>query len=82
MLINEVDADNPGNDSAEFIELYDGGEGNVALDGLSVVLFNGSDDQSYTPAFDLDGFTTDADGYFELAVPRNSAREDDVEITG
>ena len=36
------------------------------LDGLVVVLFNGSDDASYNPAFDLDGFTTDADGYFVI----------------
>ncbi|MBN1265535.1 MAG: lamin tail domain-containing protein, partial [Anaerolineales bacterium] len=28
VIINEVDADTPGTDSAEFIELYDGGEGN------------------------------------------------------
>ena len=27
ILINELDADQPGTDSAEFIELYDGGTG-------------------------------------------------------
>ncbi len=70
VVINEVDADTPSDDVAEFIELYDGGVGNVALDGLSVVLFNGSDDLSYTPGFDLDGFSTDADGYFVIgSVP-------------
>ena len=68
--INEVDADTPSTDTAEFIELYDGGIGNVALDGLSAVLYNGSDDLSYTPAFDLDGYSTDADGYFIIgSVP-------------
>ena len=65
VLINEVDSDTPGTDTLEFIELYDGGDGNVALDGLTVVLFNGSDDKSYD-SFDLDGYTTDADGYFVL----------------
>ncbi len=70
IIINEVDSDTPGTDTAEFIELYDGGIGNVALDGLSVVLYNGSDGLSYTPAFDLDGFSTDADGYFVIgSVP-------------
>ena len=64
-VINEVDADTPGTDTAEFIELYDGGLGNQSLDGLSVVLYNGSDDASYQ-AFDLDGFSTDADGFFVL----------------
>ena len=65
IIINEVDADTPSTDTLEFIELYDGGEGNTALDGLSIVLYNGSDDASYR-AFDLDGLTTDADGYFVL----------------
>jgi len=64
--INEVDADTPGSDKLEFIELYDGGVGNTPLDGLVVVLYNGSDRRSYNSAFDLDGFTTDADGYFLL----------------
>lgn len=65
VIINEVDSDTPGTDAAEFIELYDGGAGNTALDGLVVVLFNGSNDQSYN-AIDLDGFTTDANGYFVI----------------
>ena len=65
VLINEVDSDTPGTDTAEFVELFDGGAGSTALDGLVVVFFNGSDDQSYD-AFDLDGFSTDADGYFLL----------------
>ncbi|WP_430906902.1 endonuclease [Maribacter sp. 2-571] len=66
IVINEIDADNPGTDASEFIELYDGGTGNTALDGLVVVLYNGSDDQSYNNAIDLDGFTTDANGYFVI----------------
>ena len=63
ILINEVDADQVSTDAAEFVELYDGGSGNTDLTGLSLVLFNGSDDASYL-AFDLDGFATDSDGYF------------------
>ena len=66
VLINEIDADTPGSDSAEFIELYDGGVGHTALDGLLVVLFNGSDDRSYR-TIDLAGHATDAAGYFLLA---------------
>jgi predicted extracellular nuclease len=65
VVINEVDSDTPSYDELEFIELYDGGEGNTALDGLVVVLFNGSSDLAYG-AFDLDGFATDADGYFVI----------------
>ena len=71
VIINEVDSDTPSNDVLEFIELYDGGVGNTALDGLVVVLYNGSNDASYD-AFDLDGFATDANGYFVIGtVPEN-----------
>jgi len=62
--INEVDADTAGSDTLEFIELYDGGVGNTPLDGLVVVLYNGSDRRSYNSAFDLDGLKTNADGFF------------------
>ncbi len=37
IIINEVDADTPGIDTAEFIELYDGGTGNTNLSGLTLV---------------------------------------------
>ncbi|MEO1491281.1 MAG: ExeM/NucH family extracellular endonuclease [Pseudomonadota bacterium] len=65
IVINEIDADNPGTDDAEFIELFDGGVGNTDLSGLTVVLYNGSDDASYD-AIDLDGFSTDEDGFFVI----------------
>jgi DNA/RNA endonuclease G (NUC1) len=71
IIINEVDSDQVGTDTGEFIELYDGGTGNTPLDGLTVVLFNGSNDLSYA-AFDLDGAVTNAQGYFTIgnaAVP-------------
>ncbi len=63
LVINEIDSDTPGADKAEFIELYDGGAGNTPLDYLTVVLFDGSTDASYN-RFDLDGETTNAEGYF------------------
>jgi len=65
LLINEVDADTAGTDILEFVELYDGGVGSSSLDGFVVVFYNGSSDTSYS-AFDLDGYTTDASGYFIL----------------
>ena len=70
-MINEVDADTPGADAAEFVELYDGGAGNTPLDGLVVVFFEGgtgTGKQSYA-AFDLDGYSTDANGYFVMGNP-------------
>jgi len=70
-IINEVDADTSGTDILEFVELYDGGIGNLPLDGLTLVLYNGSDDKSYNAsgfsnAIDLDGYSTDANGYFVI----------------
>ena len=81
IIINEIDADTPGSDIAEFIELYDGGTGNTELDYLTIVLFNGSNDESYK-CFSLDGNSTDSNGYFlfgnsgvagcDLALPNSS----------
>lgn len=68
VLINELDADTAGTDSAEFVELSDGGAGNTALDGLVLVFYNGSNDESYA-AHDLDGAVTSADGYYLLGNP-------------
>ena len=63
IVINEVDADQAGSDGAEFVELF--GTPNQSLDGLVLVLFNGSTDLSYN-AFDLDGHQLNGDGYFVL----------------
>jgi endonuclease G len=68
VIINEVDSDTPGSDAAEFVELYAVGGGVTALDGLTVVFYNGSNNQVYA-AFDLDNFDTDANGYFVLGNP-------------
>jgi uncharacterized repeat protein (TIGR01451 family) len=65
IIINEVESVVEDTETIEFIELYDGGIGNTSLDGLVVVLFNGELDQSYR-AFDLDGFMTNAEGYFVI----------------
>ena len=62
VIINEVDSDMPMTDAAEFVELYDGGVGNTSLNGLTLVFYNGNGDVSYG-AVDLDGVSTDADGY-------------------
>lgn len=63
--INEIDADQTSTDIGEFIELKSDSP-NASLDGYVVVLFNGSNDLSYA-AYDLDGFTTDANGFLLLA---------------
>jgi hypothetical protein len=66
VLINEINADSPNNDDSEFIEIYDGGQGHVSLDGIILVLFNGnSQDKSYL-TIPLTGYQTDNNGYFLL----------------
>lgn len=80
VLINEVDADQTSTDAAEFVELYDGGAGSTALDGLVLVLYNGSDDASYL-AFDLDGQSTDADGYFVLCGDAANVANCDLDVS-
>lgn len=54
LVINEVDADTPGSDVAEFVELYNAGDADATLDGHVLVFFNGNGDVSYA-AFDLTG---------------------------
>ena len=57
--------------------------GNTPLDGLVLVTFNGSDNNSYdlgghTNGIDLDGYTTDVNGFFILG---NSSISPDIVFT-
>ena len=63
VVINEIDYDQPGADTAEFIELYNDSSTSVALDSYSINLINGSDDSVYR-SIDLSGFNVSANGYF------------------
>ena len=60
IVINEIDADNPGSDQLEFVELKSSSP-NFPLDGYVLVFFNETNSSSYF-AFDLDGYTTDING--------------------
>lgn len=62
LSINEVDADQTGVDTTEFLELLSDAP-NFPMDGYIVVFYNGSNDTSYKTV-DLAGFTTDANGFF------------------
>lgn len=63
VLINEVDADTGDDHDLEFVELWDGGEGETPLDGYVLVFYRGDTQQTYL-AVDLDGLATDIDGFF------------------
>jgi hypothetical protein len=62
LSINEIDSDQTGTDTTEFIELLSSTP-NFSLDGYIVVFYNGASDVSYKTV-DLNGHTTDADGFF------------------
>ena len=67
LIINELDADSPGVDTQEFVELKSITP-NFSTDGFVLVFFNGSTsggDTSYL-AYDLSGFTTDSNGLLVL----------------
>ena len=66
IVINEIDADTPGTDQLEFVELKSSTP-NLSLDGYVLVFFNGGSSAPYSGnlsyyAFDLDGYTTDVNG--------------------
>ena len=65
VVINEVDTDQTGTDSAEFIELYNNSNASVSLDGVVLVLYEGTDDLSDV-TIDLTGETIEAHGYFVI----------------
>lgn len=65
LVINEVDSQTPGTDVDEFIELYSPDGTEPALDGLILMLFNGSNDEAYE-VIDLSGITMPADGFLVL----------------
>ena len=63
IVINEIDYDQPGTDTAEFIEIYNSGSAGVSLDSFSIDLINGNNGSSYR-SIDLTGFSINASGYF------------------
>uniref|UniRef100_A0A6J0VBA8 LTD domain-containing protein n=1 Tax=Pogona vitticeps TaxID=103695 RepID=A0A6J0VBA8_9SAUR len=73
LLINEVNADNPGEDALEYLELYHSSGQQAPLDGYSVVLYNGNGNTAYYVK-PLEGLSTDDQGFLLLGssavVPR------------
>jgi vibriolysin len=48
VVINEIDYDNVGTDTAEFVELYNNGSTQVDISGYVLALFNGSNNTLYS----------------------------------
>ncbi|XP_006008012.1 uncharacterized protein LOC102354461 [Latimeria chalumnae] len=63
LLINEVNPDNPGLDTKEYVELYHTSGGRVSLDGYVMVLYNGNGNIAYK-VLNLTGHMTNDKGFF------------------
>ena len=66
LVINEIDYDQAGFDTNEFIEVYNSSSAAISLDNLAVVLVNGSTSSNYNPRTLLSG-SLPAGGYLVLA---------------
>lgn len=69
LVINEVDYDNVGVDTAEYIELFNAGTSPVSLAGLAVVLVNGSTGVPYDTIDLSSQQSLDAGKYLVIAGP-------------
>jgi hypothetical protein len=80
IIINEIDYDQPGTDTAEFIELFNSGTSIMALDNYTIDLINGSSASSYR-TIDLSGFNIDASGYFVMCGDASMVANCDYSFT-
>ena len=74
IIINEISVDEG---SGQFIELYDGGVGDVSLDGFIVVTYKGRSEASYGHPVSLNGFVSDENGYFLIG---HASFQPDIEL--
>ncbi|XP_075035546.1 uncharacterized protein LOC142097538 [Mixophyes fleayi] len=63
LLISEVNPDNPGQDTSEFVELRHTSGQNVSLNGYTLVFYNGKSNTAYK-VLNLTGYSTDKKGFF------------------
>lgn len=67
LVINEIDYDQPGTDSSEFIELYNGSANTIDLADYSILLFNGNTSAlSLYDSLTLPTFSLPPGGYFTI----------------
>jgi len=67
LVVNEIDYDQPGSDTAEFVELKNTGTTPVDLDAYELQLINGSGATAYQ-TIDLPAVTIPAGGYYVLCT--------------
>jgi hypothetical protein len=69
LVINEVDYDNIGTDTAEFVEIYNPSGSDADLSGLALILVNGSNNTSYATVDLSSASVLPAHGYLVVAGP-------------
>ncbi|XP_078612986.1 uncharacterized protein LOC144882825 [Branchiostoma floridae x Branchiostoma japonicum] len=75
LVINEVNADNPSYDTAEFIELYNPGKLRMSLDGVFLVLYNGATDLAYN-VVELSGNEVSPESFFVIGSAKVDPQPD------
>ncbi len=80
VVINEVDYDQVGSDTAEFIELFNTGTTSISLDGYRIDLINGSNSSIYR-SIDLSGFTLLSGAYFVVCNDPTQVRNCNFDFT-
>ena len=80
LILNEVDYDNIGTDSAEFIEIYNNTGAAVNLTGIAVVLVNGANNTVYTTVQLGPGGTLGQGKYLVIGPPLLQVPPDVIKI--
>lgn len=80
LVINEIDYDQPGTDSAEFIEIKNVGSGAAALGGVSIELVNGSGGAVYQ-TIALPAVNLAAGGFFVVCANAATVAICDLDVS-
>ncbi|MGA9575552.1 MAG: lamin tail domain-containing protein, partial [Lysobacterales bacterium] len=81
LRINEVDYDQPGSDTAEFVEIINAGNSPADLDGVSLVLVNGSNGTTYQ-TIALPAIALGAGDYFVVCANAATVANCDLDSIG
>ena len=80
IIINEIDYDQPGADTAEFIELFNTDTSAISLNNYSIDLINQNASSIYR-SIDLSGFNISANGYFVICSDTTQVANCDYSFT-
>jgi predicted extracellular nuclease len=80
LRINEIDYDQPGTDAAEFVEIINAGNAPADLDGVSLVLVNGSNDTPYQ-TFALPAVMLGAGDYYVVCANAATVANCDLDVS-